>query len=189
MKISGFIGANNHLLRQLSDVIQYLSADQYALFHEGVFESSIGGHVRHINDHYENFFLALYGQYPLSGEGNACVEGKTFVERPLVNYDSRERDRRVENDPVFALERITAIIANLDHMPRSDIELDIILQIDSAPESALQVSTVSRELSFLYSHTVHHLAIISYILRAEGKTDLPHNFGVAASTIVFRKAI
>lgn len=183
MKIASFVGANCDLLRQLSEAIIKLDNDSYSLHRDQVFDSSIGGHVRHIVDHYENFISALYGSYPVA------ADQKELRQRPMINYDQRLRERQVEVDTMLAQSRIAQIIDTLEEMPRADIELDIILQIDLASDSALQSSTLARELSFLHSHTVHHLAIISYILRAMGIEDLPQDFGIAPSTVSFRRAM
>ena len=183
MKIASFISANCDLLRQLSESLSHLDCDSYSLHRDQIFDSSVGGHVRHIVDHYENFISALFGNYLVEAT-EPELNG-----RPMVNYDSRLRERQVEVDPMLATARIAQIIDTLERMPRSDIELDIILQIDLAPDTVLQASTLARELSFLHIHTVHHLAIISYIFRAIGIEDLPQNFGIAPSTINYRQAM
>ena len=46
-------------------------------------------------------------------------------------------------------------------------------------------STHARELAFVFSHTIHHNAIIGTIARAIG-VELPSNFGTAPSTIAYR---
>ena len=175
------------MLRQLSEVLARIDSDSYGLHHDKIFDSSVGGHVRHILDHYENFVAALFGSYPIDEANDTEL---AFCERPMVNYDHRLREREIELNPLVANSRIAQMIEILEvKMPRSDIELDIILQIDLAPDSALQASTLARELSFLYSHTVHHMAILSYIFKATEVEGLPHDFGIAPSTISFRRAI
>ena len=49
------------------------------------------------------------------------------------------------------------------------------------------VSTISRELQYLASHTVHHYALIALHLRDAGFTTDP-DFGVAPSTLKHREA-
>lgn len=186
MKIVSFISANCDLLRQLSEVLGRIDCDNYGLHHDKIFDSSVGGHVRHILDHYENFVTALFGSYPIEATDTELA----FCDRPMVNYDRRLREREIELNPAVADARIAQMIEILEvKMPRSDIELDIILQIDLAPDTALQSSTLARELSFLYSHTVHHMAILSYIFKATEVEGLPHDFGIAPSTISFRRAM
>ena len=182
--IAGFISANSDLLAQLQQVLTKVSGEQYAAHHAEIFDASLGGHVRHLLDHYENLLAAVLQNYPADSETLSLVR-----EKPLINYDSRPRERSIEIDQAKALERIVQIRQTLDHMPRANIDVDIILQIDSAPESALQHSTLARELSFLHSHSVHHLAMISFMLRAMGLNDIPHDFGIAPSTVKVREAM
>ena len=184
MNIASFISANCHLLEQLSGALSRLSVDSYSLHRKKIFDSSVGGHTRHIIDHYENFLASLFGQYPV-----AANETPVLLERPMINYDRRLRERQIEVDPAVAIARIAQIMDILARVPRDNVEVDIILQIDFAPEAALQASTLARELSFLHSHSVHHLAIISYIFKAIGIDDLPQDFGIAPSTITFRQAM
>ena len=48
-------------------------------------------------------------------------------------------------------------------------------------------STHARELAFVFSHTIHHNAIIGTIARAL-HVALPENFGTAPSTIAYRNS-
>ena len=182
--IAGFIAANSDLLAQLQQVLDKVSPEQYAAHQSDVFDASIGGHVRHVLDHYENFFAAVLVAYPSDSSQLALVS-----EKPMINYDSRPRERSVEIDQAVAAQRVARIRETLDHLPRTNIDVDIILQIDSAPDSALQHSTLARELSFLHSHSVHHLAMMSFMLRSLGLEDIPKHFGIAPSTIKFREAM
>ena len=48
-------------------------------------------------------------------------------------------------------------------------------------------STLGRELGFLSTHTIHHLAIIKMIAHSLG-ASLPDEVGVGHSTIAYRKS-
>ena len=48
-------------------------------------------------------------------------------------------------------------------------------------------STIRRELQYLQAHTVHHYALIAFILRLQGREPAA-SFGVAPSTLRHRKA-
>jgi hypothetical protein len=48
-------------------------------------------------------------------------------------------------------------------------------------------SSVSRELQFLLSHTVHHYALIAMTLRAAG-VELDEELGVAPSTLAYQRS-
>jgi hypothetical protein len=57
----------------------------------------------------------------------------------------------------------------------------------AGPAGPWSRSTAARELQFLVSHTVHHYALIAFILRANG-IDPGADFGVAPSTLAHRKS-
>lgn len=124
-----------------------------------------GPHLRHLIEHYE---ALLFRNDPAR-----------------VDYDQRPRDRQVEHDPALAHERLRAIRAAIAALARTE------------PADALQVSglaggqgeltytvhsSLARELVFLASHAVHHLAVIKPYCDAYG---LPHDahLGLAPATI------
>ena len=149
------------LLREISDDIYALSGHQY-------FGSGVGRHMRHILDHYQCFI----GGYPCS-----------------IDYDSRERDVRIEEERSYALGIISDLIGGLTKLPeKAPDRLEIRCnEGDDAPNVSLtSQSSVVRELQYLSSHTIHHYAIIAMILKVLG-ISTPHEFGVAPSTISYEK--
>ena len=58
---------------------------------------SIGGHLRHILDFYQNF---------LAG-----------IESGRIDYNLRQRDVLIERDPVYAIKRLSETIAALRSLP------------------------------------------------------------------------
>lgn len=153
-------------LRQGIDLLSGLSADQYTRRSEACFNSSAGGHLRHVIEHY----LGV-----LDGLG-----------RGRIDYEARARDPWIENDPVHAVGQLKAIAERLVGLA-ADCPISVRAESESAgSESVWAESSLMRELEFLLSHTVHHYALIGVILGLAGHS-LPEGFGVAPSTLRFRR--
>ena len=106
------------------------------------------------------------------------------LESDIVDYTQRVRDRRLETDRQFAAGRIDEVIVLLRSLkvdPRT--VLFVASEIDA---SLLHRSTVSRELEFVLSHTIHHHAIIKQRLK---DTTLDPKFGVAPSTLEYWRQV
>ena len=109
------------------------------------------------------------------------------LERGEVDYECRARDDRIAEDRRFALDRIDALIGELHELDpdagslplRARGEAPAGAPRDGAPWAS---SSLLRELPFLFSHTVHHYAIIRLLLKARG-FETGEEFGVAPSTL------
>lgn len=129
--------------------------------------SGAGSHFRHCLDFYHAF---------LKG-----------VERGRVNYHRRERDTPVERDRACAAAKIVIIIEGLCAL--AELPGDTRLQVgpeDSDPDltDGWCESTLARELQFLFSHTLHHYALVALVLRLQG-FEPGEEFGVAPSTLAY----
>lgn len=129
---------------------------------------AVGPHVRHCVDHFLAFFSGLSA-------------GR-------VDYDARCRDREVEQDPGRALEILDLIGVRLESLAGADPERPLQVVQLACPEAAPSTvaSSLDRELLFLSSHTIHHLALIVELATARG-VDLPRSIGVAFSTARYRE--
>ena len=128
--------------------------------------NSVGGHLRHIIEHYE----AL-----------------AFKKSSQINYDLRERDEFLEKNPAEAVERIEIVIKRLYKCTSLEIELTIDVDCVGGIHGEYifsSQSTVGRELCFLNSHCIHHLAIIKPICK-QFAIPLDKYFGFAPSTIAY----
>lgn len=139
-----------------------LDADTYrdARGHPG----SIGSHIRHDLEMVECFLNGLAG----------------FV----IDYSSRRRDAAVENDPSAAAAKTRSLVKRLGLV--SELGSKTVFVRSETDPDAFHRSTVGRELEYLYSHTVHHHALIGERLKAFG-IDADPDLGVALSTIRYRK--
>lgn len=161
---------NIHFLEQGIGLLQEISDEQYVDSDSPYYRSGVGEHMRHVLDHY----LSLLNQ----------SDSK-------VDYDARERDKRIETDKSYAVSIARNIINQLEVYLNGDRPLDAQLRIRSNEgeidaDSPWTTSSVKRELQFLISHTVHHYALIAVILRTQGYHP-PGEFGIAPSTLAYRK--
>ena len=160
--ISHAIRDNIAALRQGIDLLSGLSAERYTQRTPACFNSSAGGHLRHIIEHYFSFFHGAQ-----TGE---------------IDYEARARDSLIENDPAYALAQLESICDRLERLPATRV---IHVRSETTPDKAEPVygaSSMLRELDFLLSHTVHHYALIGVICQLAGQS-LPKNFGMAPSTL------
>jgi len=161
------IGPLAQLMTQLGDLVRTLDADQYNAHPESTRCGAIGGHVRHVLDH--------------------LVAWLNGVDHGQVNYDDRQRDTDIEHDPVAALHAIKHHTARLAEVSDAQLaeRVNVLTSMTSCGSLVELPSTHARELAFVFSHTIHHNAIIGTIARALG-VALPEHFGTAPSTIAYR---
>lgn len=157
---------NTQVLVQLAELIGSLTAEQYQRSLGQQDQHSVGKHVRHIVDHYQSFERGF-------SEGDSGVG---------VDYENRIRDPAVETDPGTACARLAAVSDWLQLLPCISGQQPVVLNYPTADRAVPIHSSVGRELIFLFSHTVHHMAIIG--LLAEQMGVVPgHEFGVHPSTL------
>lgn len=161
--IGQLIDENRQALAQLLELVSGLSADQYQCCLGVQRQHTVGKHVRHILDHYQALMKAL--------ESGASL-----------NYENRQRDRALETDPKRACTNMRAIYRFLGQLDSegysSDLSLDHVTD-----ERRLDLTTsLGRELVFLASHTVHHMAIIGLLAEQLGISPAK-DFGVHPSTL------
>ncbi|QHT71785.1 DinB family protein [Rhodocytophaga rosea] len=154
-------------LHQLIDLLLQLDSLTYAQPLPILSGGSLSGHVRHIAE----FYLCLF-------------QG---LQNGQVDYDARKRNRLLETDNLFAIQTLQEIIRNVE-----EIEEDKLLYLKAAymAEGSLLVqTTLYRELIYNLEHCIHHLATIRIGVSAlTDQYSIPHNFGVAPSTIQHRQS-
>ncbi len=132
---------------------------------EGAYEG-VGPQLRHCLDH----FLCLL----------RCADSG------VVDYDARDRDRRLEEDPHYFLTIMDSVVRQLRSMDPAVLRRILTLHQEVAPggQSGQVDTNMERELAFLSSHTIHHIAIMSLLAEARG-VEFPPGLGVAFSTATF----
>ncbi|MCF0042142.1 hypothetical protein [Dyadobacter fanqingshengii] len=152
------------LLEQLGDVLSRLSDVQYISKIPVLSEASLGMHVRHIIE----FFQELEQGYLVG-----CVD-----------YDARRREKAIENHLDCAILKLRQIIADLKY----DNKTLLLAYKPSSGTPNFHVQTsYERELLYNLEHTVHHMAILKIGIRAISNIELAEDFGVASSTIRYHQ--
>lgn len=153
-------------LRELRDVLATVRDDQYTQAQIGPIDGTLGSHVRHCLDHVE----AL-----LAGEQSG-----------FVNYEARERGTPIERERKTALAALSAAAERLAAWraaPQARVRVCVLFDAGERPVEV--ESTLAREFAFVFSHTIHHNAIIAAMLRTLG-VQPPKQFGYAPSTVAAR---
>ncbi|WP_418262049.1 DinB family protein [Flavobacterium faecale] len=149
-------------LVELVDLLLELSNEEYTKTCATLSNSSIGEHTRHIIE----MFQCLQNNY----------------ESGKVNYDQRARDYKIQTDTNCAIGKINQIIQNVD---KTDKVMHLQQVIDG---SELSIETnYNRELLYNLEHCIHHQALIKVGVIQNCTIQLNENFGVARSTIEYRK--
>ena len=154
-------------LDQLEEFLIGISPELYTCQLPILEGQTLGQHVRHILEFYDCLLKGL-------------ASGK-------IDYASRQRSQRPEVSVDYALEltgRIRMALAGL-HPAHP-----VLVNADFADGPHECHSSVGRELMFAFDHAVHHLAIIRIaILQSFPEYKLPANFGIAPSTVRYKKHV
>ncbi len=149
-------------LNELSDLLSQFNDCDYINPCSGLSNATVGEHTRHIIE----MFQCLEKQYD-SG---------------IINYDARNRDYQIQTDITFAKETIQTILNQLDK-PNKNLQLQQIVD----DEELLIDSNYNRELLYNLEHCIHHQALIKVAILQMNHIQIDENFGVARSTIEYKK--
>lgn len=157
----------NHCINCLQDACYYLkvlSQEAYQTPIPLLSDSTIGQHTRHFIE----FYQCLLQQ----------------ADSGIINYDLRQRDRTIEEQPEVALMVIENVIMNLQKL-----QPERVVRLEAEMNGTIQVtSNLGRELLYNLEHCIHHLAIIKIGLAIISPAlQLPATFGIAASTTKHRE--
>lgn len=155
-----------NVFSQLNEAINMLSDEEYVAESRTLTSASIGQHVRHIIEFFQ------------------CLE--TGYHTRIVNYEKRKRDLTIETSRGVAKFFLREISERLE---KPDRMLVLEGSIDEDPSIKFSITTnYYRELIYNLEHTVHHMALIRIGIQETSNVIVPETFGVAYSTIKFRKA-
>lgn len=104
--------------------------------------SSIGSHIRHILDFY-----------------NCILKKDDFFDLTL-----RRRDSKIESNCKSALDYLKELVDKLNELDESEIDRLVKVEDDLGLGKIKVTSTYAALLAQANSHTIHHYAIINYIL-------------------------
>ena len=151
-------------LQQIKVLLEGLSDENFQKRTDTLFSSTIGQHIRHILEFY------------------ICLLGGT--ESGIINYDNREREKKLECATSFSIVTISDVISKLKAIPADKpLKVEANFNNETGNISVLK-SSLNRELAYCLEHSVHHQALIKTALKEHHCLELiDKNFGVAASTI------
>ncbi len=155
-------------LAELTHLLSQMSNTEYSKCCNTLFGVSIGQHSRHV--------IELYQELIQGWKNNE------------ICYDNRARNIILETDVLIALQAIDLIIKSIDLLQDAPIQLKA--SFSSSGISSIIGTTLFRELAYNLEHSIHHQALIKIGLSELGKLNLINeNFGVAPSTIRFKKTV
>jgi uncharacterized damage-inducible protein DinB len=163
--ISELIEENIQVLSQLTQLVSRLPPNQYQQSFGLQGQHTMGKHVRHIIDHYEAFLLGLQEKPPVK-----------------VNYEHRQREESLEREPHRVCYRLLTVCRSLEQLRDDHHQSPVRLDYPTGAITIEMNSSVGRELVFLSSHTIHHMAIIGLLAEQLG-IQPARDFGVHPSTL------
>ncbi|MDT0605439.1 DinB family protein [Croceitalea rosinachiae] len=150
-------------IEQFKTVLSQLSLNQYVSPCKVLSNATIGQHTRHIIELYQ----CLIAGY----------------EEAMVSYDKRQRNKMIEEDIDFAIVQLVQI---QETIKKPNKEIQIVYEMGDN-EGCLK-SNYFREVLYNLEHMIHHHALIKVGIIDMTTIQLPDSFGVAPSTIKYRKA-
>ncbi len=157
--------AVNNVFTQLASSLDQLTEEQYSKPCTTLFNNTIGQHVRHIIELFQ------------------CLE--QGYDHSLINYEKRKRDTEIETNKALAASLLKEIH---DGLSRPDRELVLEACYDDLSTTPIRIQTnFFREIAYNLEHTIHHMALIRVGINEVASIQLPDEFGVASSTVKFRK--
>ena len=171
MSLQNTCHCNEQLLSELIQAIKTLHSEAYQKPAAPDNPQTIGAHVRHIIEFYHCFLSGLESSY--------------------INYDNRTRDPECERNISSAVDTLLSIkkcLAKLTTNTLREVNLTLNANIDTTGNVVNTETSVIRELLFLQSHAIHHMAMINLLLQQSGHSP-PKDLGVATSTLIYRKQL
>lgn len=160
--MTSIFNKSNDALGEIVSVLQQLTGpDVYTAPCHELSQATIGQHTRHV--------IELY-QCLLNG-----------YEKGLVNYDDRQRNKLYETNKDEAIAVIKQIQTQL-------LQPDKAMQVVCGAEQPVTIATnYHREVLYNLEHCIHHQALIRVALITTNGGSVSSEFGVAPSTIQYRR--
>lgn len=143
-----------------------LTVEHYTMRHDE--NASIGEHLRHSVEHF-----------------TVLLDGLALG---IIDYDARKRNPDLERRPLALISALRAISAQLLVFDDDAMSRPLAVRMLFAPNTEkLDVpSTLGRELGFVASHAIHHIAIVKLRMQSLG-ASLPMEYGVGHATMLHRQ--
>jgi hypothetical protein len=164
------IRATEDVLSQGLKLLFELEDSTYSRTADAPFHASIGGHYRHVLEHFESLVKGLRARE--------------------INYDARERNLRMQSEVTYASVATCDMLRALRRCSVETLSRNCKVTNSVAYGSSQPVSmdsNIGRELAYCIGHAIHHYAIIRLLCHALD-VSVPAEFGVAPSTLKHRAA-
>ena len=156
------INAITHNLNRGVKLLNSIDDSQYNDNSIAPYNSSIGGHIRHILDIFDCIFDGLE-----TGE---------------VNLAARKRNELAEQKTAFGLNYFKDTIEKLNQLKNTDLDLIVAVKDNLGLGEITQNYTLGSALIQAHSHAIHHFASLGYLINQLG-INLPDNdFGYNPTT-------
>lgn len=156
------IDSLSNTLFKSKNLLFYLNDEQLCNKEIAPYYSSVGSHIRHILDFY-----------------NCIING---VDDRFVDLTARERDEMIENHCDCAINAVDDILLYLKNLNTVDLSMLLEVKDDLGNGSITLQYTLGALLAQANSHTIHHYAIINYILSQLNITIEDGSFGYNPTT-------
>jgi hypothetical protein len=164
------VASQDVLLQALALLFKIWDAT-YSRVAEAPYSASIGGHYRHILEHFQCLVRGIR-----SGE---------------INYDARERNPRLETEVTYATIATCDVLRAIKNYTEESLArpCKVVNSVSyGSAETPAMESNIGRELAYCAGHAIHHYAIIRLICAHLG-IEVPEEFGVAPSTLKSRSSL
>jgi hypothetical protein len=162
------IRATEDVLSQGLALLFELQDATYSRTADAPFHASIGGHYRHVLEHFESL-----------------VKGLPARE---INYDTRKRNLRMQSEVTYASVATCDLLRALRRCSAETLSRNckVINSVGYGSSQPVSMdSNFGRELAYCIGHAIHHYAIIRLLCHELG-VSVPAEFGVAPSTLKHR---
>jgi hypothetical protein len=159
------VTTTKNLFTQIETALSQITNEQYAYRNAVMSNATIGQHVRHIIELYQEML-------------NGYRTGE-------INYEKRQRNFLIETNIDYAIEQMNQLTATL-LLP--DKNLMLALCVNEADEATITTTNYVREVMYNIEHTIHHMALIRIAFATAFKINLEVTFGVAPATIKYQHA-
>ena len=160
--MNSIVDASLKTLSQSKTILNQLSGEELCNSEVPPYNSSIGSHIRHILDFYNCVFTGL----------------DSFI----VDLTERNRDSLIERDCDFALGEVEKVEGRLNELRTLDEGMKIMVEDDLGLGKQQIEYTLGALLAQANSHTIHHYAIINYLLDRLGVNITDDALGFNPST-------
>lgn len=159
--IMNFASIKNTLI-ELKEVIIQLTDNDFVTPVNSLSNATVGEHSRHIIELYQTI---------IKGYDNG-----------IINYDNRERDKSIQTVRQKAVIAIDTIINEIEKENKT-----LTMEHCISGNTTFIETNYFREVLYNLEHCIHHQALIKVAILQLKYINLDANFGVAPSTIEFRK--